>query len=87
MKIRQILIKKRTKIKILCKHGVNEEEVCSVFEKRQLILKSRDGRYIAIGCPDRYITVVFKFNKGTVSVITAYLSSENQIKLYKRKIR
>ncbi|PIN87143.1 hypothetical protein COV19_01140 [Candidatus Woesearchaeota archaeon CG10_big_fil_rev_8_21_14_0_10_44_13] len=85
MKVRRVNIKDSVKIKVLCKHGVSDEEVCRIFETCPFIIKSKEDRYMAIGCPDRYVTVIFRFDKGAADVITAYLSSKSQIKLYKRK--
>lgn len=87
MRIRQIEIKNWRKRKILHKHGVSECEVRMLFENPHFVSKTRNGCCMAIGCPERYLTVVFKMEGSAANIITAYPSSENQINLYKRKIR
>lgn len=85
MRIRRVDIKNRVKVKVLYKHGIYDEEIYSVFEINPFIIKSRNDCYMAIGCPNRFITVIFRFRNGIVKVITAYSSSKGQIRMYKRK--
>jgi len=87
MRIRHIEIRNWRKRKILCKHGVSECEVRRLFEKPHFAFKTRNRCCMAIGCPGRYLTVIFKMEGSIANIITAYPSSENQINLYKRKIK
>ncbi len=87
MRIRHINIKNWRKTKILHKHGVCEDEIRMLFERPHYGFRSRNGCYIAVGCPERYLTVIFKIKNNIADIITAYPSSGNQISLYRRKIR
>ena len=85
MRFDNIIIENRIKEKILSKHKVRADEVKEVLLNKPLFLKTKLNRYIAIGHCQRYITIVFEFKKKTASIITAYPSSNSQIKLYKKK--
>ena len=66
------------------KHGVGKSEV----EKALLLdepkyFKTSKNRYSAIGLSDRFITVIFEYKRGNADVITAYPSSDQQIRRYK----
>lgn len=85
MKFANILIENKVKEKILFKHNVEAEEIKQVLLSKPLVLKAKHQRYIAIGKDERYLTIIFESKKGTTNVITAYPSSNAQIKLYKKK--
>ena len=85
MFIRNVLIEDKIKEKIADKHNVQAIEIKNIFFNSPLILKTRFSRFIAIGHFQRYLTVIFEYNKGTANIITAYPSSDAQIKLYKKK--
>ncbi len=46
--------------------------------------QARDGRYLAVGLANRYLTVIFEYEKGTANIVTSYPSSEWQVRLFKR---
>ena len=72
--------------KIFEKHGVGKEEIEEVLLMDEpKCFKARKNRYFAVGFRERFITAIFEYKKGEADVITAYPSSEWQIRLYKRK--
>lgn len=89
MIIKAVKILLNTKIKIYNKHGITMEEIeKTLLENKPYFAKTKDGRYTSIGKWSRYITIIFDHNIHNESeIITAYPSSDWQIKLYKRKIR
>ncbi len=86
MKIRQVVISEEAEDKIL-EHGVAFSAVESVFYDDPLFVKAKYGRYMAIGLDEasNWLTVIFEYRKGCAEIVTAYPSSEWQVKLYKRK--
>jgi uncharacterized DUF497 family protein len=89
MKIRWVTISERVEDKIIMEHGVTFEDAESVLLGNPLISKAKGDRYMAIGLDrrSRYVTVIFKYTKGEARIITAYPSSDWQIKLFKRRKR
>ena len=85
MLIRNVLIEDKVKEKITEKHGVQATEIKNIMLNSPLVLKTRLNRFMAIGHFQRYLTVIFEYNKGTANIITAYPSSEAQTKLYKKR--
>lgn len=85
MIIKRVVISADVKYKIKEKHGVNFEEAEIALLHDPLVYTTRDRLYLAIGFHLRYITVVFTFTKGYAEIITAYPSSDWQIRLYKSK--
>ena len=85
MRIKKVIIEEGTQEKILRKHNVKVTEIEEVLLQSSLVLKSKWGRYTAIGYHQRYLTIVFEYNEGVVEIITAYPSSEKQIKYLKNK--
>lgn len=85
MRITKVIIGEEVRAKILYKHNVEAVEVEEVLLQAKVMLKSAFGRYLAIGYYQRYLTVVFEYNQGLATIITAYPSSERQINYYKRK--
>lgn len=85
MKITNVLIEDSVKEKISEKHNVEATEVKQVIFSNPLILKSGKNRYMAIGYHQRYLTIIFDINNNIAFIITAYPSSEGQVKLYKKK--
>lgn len=73
------------KEKILDKHNVEAAEIKQVIFSNPLILKSGKNRYMAIGYHQIYLTVIFEIDNNIAFIVTAYPSSEAQIKLYKKK--
>ena len=87
MIIENVIIEDKVKEKILEKHDVTAFELENVLLSRPLVLKAKENRYLAIGFYHRYLTIVFEYNKRNANIITAYPSSEWQVKLYKEKKR
>jgi len=85
MKIRKIMISFDAQEKIFKKHNVRREEIEQVFFGEPYYFKTKSSRYYAIGLAGRYVTVVFEYEKGCASIITAYKSSKWQTRLYKVK--
>ena len=86
MKLIKILIKLEIQEKINKKHGIYREEIeLALFEGNPVFFRTRKERYIAITLKNKYITIVFEYDKGIAEVVTAYLSSDWQIKLYKNR--
>lgn len=85
MLIRNVLIEDKVKEKIIEKHGVHATEIKNILLNNPLVLKTRFNRIMAIGHFQRYLTIIFEYSKGIADIITAYPSSEAQIKLYKKK--
>ena len=85
MRIANILIEDNIKEKILNKHNVEAIEIKQVIFSSPLILKVGKNRYMAIGYYQRYLTIIFEIYNNIASIITAYPSSEAQVKLYKKK--
>ena len=85
MRFDNILIEDKVKEKVLSKHNVEAGEIINVFISKPLVLKTKLDRYIAIGYYHRYLTIIFDKKGKNTNIITAYPSSEAQIKLYKRK--
>ena len=69
-------------------HGVDPEEVEEVcFEGKPFILKTKYGRYFALGQArsGRYLTIVFEYlGQNKAKIITARAMSESERRLYKR---
>ena len=85
MRIRKVLIEEWAQGKII-EHGLKRKEVENgIFFGNPKFLKDKYGRYVAITHYNRYITVVFEYVNFNANVITAYPSSDWQIRKYKRK--
>ena len=85
MRIDNIIIEDKAKEKILSKHNVEASEIINVLLSKPFVLKAKFDRHIAIGHYSRYLTIIFDKKGKNTNIITAYPSSEAQIKLYKRK--
>ena len=85
MRLDNIFIEDKVREKILSKHNVEASEIISVLLSKPLILKTKFDRYIAIGHCHRYLTIIFDKKGKSTNIITAYPSSEAQIKFYKKK--
>ena len=85
MLIREIHLKEAVEKK-LQEHNVTESEAeDALLRDEPKYLKARSGRYMAIGQAQRFITIIFEYANGIAMIVTAYPSSESQIKLYHRK--
>ena len=85
MIIKKVVIDKKVKMKIYHKHNIRFREVSEVFLHKPLVKRTRDGKYMAVNIVGRYVTIIFSYNNGIADIITAYPSSNWQIKLFKRK--
>ena len=85
MIIENVIIEDKVKEKVLEKHNVTAYEIENVLLDNPLVLKTKERRYLAIGFYNRYLTIVFEYDKKTASIMTGYPSSEWQIKLFKEK--
>jgi len=86
MRIKKIAIEFDTEEKINKKHGVYRKEIeDALFEGLSIFYRTKDDRYVAIASKERYITVIFLYQKKVATIITAYPSSDWQIKLFKKK--
>ena len=88
MIIKAVKISLKTKIKAYDKHGITMEEIKNtLLQNKPYFSKTRDGRYVVLGRWNRFITIIFDYNEicKEAEVVTAYPSSDWQIKLYKRK--
>ena len=85
MIVRKVIIGRDVKIKTYYKHGVRFREIREALLNKPLLRKTRDGKYMAINLVERYMTIIFAYYGGTADIITAYPSSNWQIKLFKRK--
>ena len=74
--------------KIFSKHNVLQEEIYNVLKNDQPKFKRVGGsQYVAIGLSrSRYVTIFFEYDEKTkeANITTAYSSSNNQIKSYKK---
>ncbi len=85
MNIETVVIDKQTVYKIYKKHGIHVTEVKQVLLAKPYTCKTKFERYVAIGKWQRFVTVIFTYESGVAEIVTAYPSSEWQIKLYKTK--
>lgn len=86
MKINKVLIDIVTQEKILFKHGIKIEEIeNALLEGNARFFIIKRSLYMAVAHYDRYITIIFEYNKQNAIVKTAYPSSDWQIRRYKRK--
>ncbi len=85
MIIKEVVIDKKVKIKIYHKHGIRFKEAKEALLNKPLVRKIRDGKYMAVNLVERYITIIFSHENGIADIVTAYPSSDWQIKLFKKK--
>ncbi|MBI4209947.1 MAG: DUF4258 domain-containing protein [Candidatus Diapherotrites archaeon] len=86
MRIQTVLIALGVQAKIFKKHGVRRQEIENgLLSGNILFLKTRQERYLAITHEDRYLTVVFEYQNQCAFVVTAYPSSDWQIKRFINK--
>lgn len=85
MRFDNIIIEDEVKEKILSLHNVGADEIKGALSKNPLILKTKLNRYIAVSHYERYLTIIIEFKNKIANIITAYPSSDSQIKLYKKK--
>ena len=86
MRIQKELIEENIEEKVNKKHGIYRKEIeNALFEGKPIFFRTKEGKYVAIGHKEKYLTIVFLYEKQMAKVITAYSSSEWQMKLYKRR--
>ena len=85
MIIKEVVISPRVKVKVFHKHGIRFKEIKAVLINRPFVRKTKDGRYFAVNLVERYVTVIFSYEKGTADIVTAYPSSDWQVRMFKRK--
>jgi len=86
MKIKKIQIELEIEKKIFNKHGVARTEIEEgLLNNKPIFYRAKEKRYMALTHKFRYITIIFRYEKGIANIRTAYPSSDWQIKLYKRK--
>ena len=88
MRIHDVFISKRIADKIWDEHGVSADEATELLYSNPMIRCARDGRYMAVGLsPSGYLTVIFEYHRGVAEIVTAYPSSDWQVKLFKKSKR
>ena len=85
MRITDVLIEDRIKEKVFNSHSITALEIKQTMLNNPYTLKARTNRYMAIGYCQRFITLIFEMMGTIAFIITAYPSSNAQIKLYKLK--
>ena len=86
MRIKKVQIELETENKIFNKHGVARKEIEEgLLDNKPIFYKAKEGRYMALTHKFRYVTIIFRYEKGIANIKTAYLSSDWQIRLYKRQ--
>jgi len=88
MLIKEIRIEPMTKIKIVKKHGVQFTEIKKALmddPSSRYVQRIKDRVYILVHSGIRYLTVIFHCKDGIATVLTAYPSSDWQVKLLKKK--
>lgn len=73
----------------IARHRVTQDEAEEVFDARPYMMRSRDGRYVAIGqtASGRYLFCVFErtAQAGQIRIITARDAERSERRLFKRK--
>lgn len=85
MHIKKINISVDVERKVYDKHTVSRTELeDSLLEGLPLFFNAKEGRYLALAKKQRHLSIIFTFEQGTATIITAYPSSDWQVRLYKR---
>lgn len=88
MRIHDVFISRRIADKICEEHGVSADEAIDLLYCDVMIRRVRKGRYMAVGlATGGYLTVIFEYQRGTAEIVTAYPSSDWQVKLFKKSKR
>ncbi|MAG02211.1 hypothetical protein CMI42_02645 [Candidatus Pacearchaeota archaeon] len=59
MKIKEVIMEKEVREKLLDKHNVGSSEVKEVLLGSPYFIRAKWDRYLAIGCSNRFLTIVF----------------------------
>ncbi|MEK6963739.1 MAG: hypothetical protein AABX70_04885 [Nanoarchaeota archaeon] len=85
MLIKKALIERTIAEKIFIKHGVKTEEIeWALLRNEPKFFRAKESRYLCLAKTNRHITIIFVYEKENAKIITAYPSSNWQVKLYKR---
>jgi len=88
LRIYDVFINRRIADKIWEEHGVSADEAVDLLHSDPMIRRARKGRYIAVGLAvGGYLTIIFEYQRGTAEIVTAYPSSDWQVRLFKRSKR
>lgn len=85
MIIEKVAIAKEAKVKVYYKHSIKFKEIEEVLLNQPLVRRTKDRRYMAVNLVEKYTTMIFSCDNGTADIVTAYPSSDWQIKLFKRR--
>jgi len=86
--IHDVFIGRRIADKIWEEHGVSADEAIDLLYGDPMIRRARKGRYMAVGLViGGYLTVVFEYQRGMAEIVTAYPSSDWQVRLFKKSKR
>jgi hypothetical protein len=84
LRIHDVFISRNIADKIWEEHGVSAEEPLDLLHGDPMIRRARGGRYLAVDLASAgYLTVIFEYQRGTAEIVTAYPSSNWQVKLFK----
>jgi uncharacterized DUF497 family protein len=87
VRIAKVLIEEHIKRKIFEKHSVEQEEIKDgLLQGKPVVFKTKEERYLTITKHHRHITIIFTYDQQNAQIVTAYPSSQWQIKLYKKKM-
>jgi len=85
MRINKVRISVDVERKIYDKHTVSRTELEeALVESAPLFFRAKEQRYLALVKKQRHLSIIFTFEQGTATIVTAYPSSDWQVKLYKR---
>jgi len=88
LRIHDVFISRRIADKIWEEHGVSADEAIDLVYGDPMIRRAREGRYMAVGlATGGYLTVIFEYQRGTAEIVTAYPSSDWQMRLFKKSKR
>ncbi len=89
MHIHDVFISRRIADKIWEEHGVSADEAIDLLYSGPMIRRAREGQYMAVGLATAggYLTVIFEYQRGVAEIVTAYPSSDWQVKLFKKSKR
>ena len=88
MRIHDVFISRGVADKIWEEHGVSADEAVDLLYGDPMIRRAREGRYMAVGLAvGGHLTVIFEYRRGTAEIVTAYPSSDWQVRLFRRSKR
>ena len=88
MRIQDVFISRRIADKIWEEHGVSADEAIDLLYGDPMIRRAHEGRYMAVDlATGGFLTVIFEYQRGMAEIVTAYPSSDWQVKLFKKSKR